>query len=117
MNGRWTIPRYFENDIVAGSGDYFSEWIRVYTPGQWQPVADFTIGPPPELRYTYREWQKFYHFEVLDSTEGTSAGRSLMRPFTPGITVIGTPEDGNDSLIQHRSLSRPLSQPVRLQPS
>ena len=57
MNGRWTIPRYF--DIVAGPGDYFSKWIRVYTPGQWQPVVDSTMGPPPELRHTYQEWQKF----------------------------------------------------------
>ena len=30
-------------------------------------VADFTIGPPPELRYTYQEWQKFYHLTAREA--------------------------------------------------
>ena len=72
--GRWPVPRYFEYDIVAGPGDSVSEWIGVYMPGPWQPVADFTLGPAPGLPSTYREWHKFYIFEVYwpcDSTGGT----------------------------------------------
>ena len=31
------------------------EWIRVYTPGMWQPVAESTLGPTPDRASTYRE--------------------------------------------------------------
>ena len=61
---RWPIPRYFEYDIVNAPGNAVVEWICVYMPGPWQPVADSTLGPAPGDTSTYREWRRFYHFEV-----------------------------------------------------
>ena len=61
---RWTLPRYFEYDIVNGPAGTSVEWIRVYVPGPWQPVAENTLGPAPEDPTTYREWRKVYHFDV-----------------------------------------------------
>ena len=68
-----SVPRYFEYDNVNGPANTRVEWIRVYVPGPWQPVADSTLGPAPENTSTYREWRRFYHFEVYwprDSTGG-----------------------------------------------
>ena len=59
-NERWAFPRYFEYDIVRGPGISRVEWIRVYTPGMWQPVAESTLGPAPD----HREWRRVYHFDV-----------------------------------------------------
>ena len=39
------LPRYFEYSIERGPGNTRVEWIRVYTPGMWQPVAESTLGP------------------------------------------------------------------------
>ena len=78
---RWTLPRYFEYDIVNPASTSV-EWIRVYVPGPWQPVAENTLGPAPEDSTTYREWRKAYHFEVYwprDSTGGTNVG-SVSQP-------------------------------------
>ena len=47
------------------------EWIRVYVPGPWQPVADFTLGTAPDDTLTYR--RRFYHFEVHCPSEGTAS--------------------------------------------
>ena len=44
------LPRYFEYHIERGV-----EWIRVYTPGMWQPVAESTLGPTPDRASTYRD--------------------------------------------------------------
>ena len=65
------LPHYFEYHIERGV-----EWIRVYTPGMWQPVAESTLGPTPDRASTYREWRRVYHFDVClprDSTGGTTA--------------------------------------------
>ena len=75
-NERWAFPRYFEYDIVRGPGNSRVEWIRVYTPGMWQPVAESTLGPAPDHASTYREWRRVHHFDVCwprDSTGGTTA--------------------------------------------
>ena len=64
---RWSVPRYFEYDIVNGPAN-----TRV---DPWQPVADSTLKPAPDSTSTYREWRRFYHFEVYwprDSTGGTT---------------------------------------------
>ena len=58
------LPRYFEYDIVNGPASTSVEWIRVYVPGPWHPVAENTLGPAPEDSATYREWRKVYHFDV-----------------------------------------------------
>ena len=42
------LPRYFEYNIERGPGNSRVEWIRVYTPGMWQPVAESTLGPAPD---------------------------------------------------------------------
>ena len=79
---RWPLPRYFEYDIVNGPANTSVEWIRVYVPGLWHPVAENTLGPAPEDSTTYREWRKVYHFEVYwprDSTGGTNMG-SVSQP-------------------------------------
>ena len=63
--------------IVNGPANTSVEWIRVYVPGPWQPVANCTLGPAPDDTSTYREWRRFYHFEVYwpsDSTGGTTLG-------------------------------------------
>ena len=55
---------------------------RVYVPGPWQPVAESTLGPAPDDTTTYREWRKFYHFDVYwpsESTGGTTMG-SVSQP-------------------------------------
>ena len=70
------LPRYFEYSIERGPGNTRVEWIRVYTPGMWQPVAESTLGPAPDRASTYREWRRVYHFDVYlprDSTGGTTA--------------------------------------------
>ena len=108
--GRWPFLHYFEYNIVRGPGNTRVEWIPVYIPGPWQPVAESTLGPAPDDSSTYREWRMFYHFEVYwprDSTGGTSPSRSPMRPFIHGITVTGASEDTNDSAI-HPSIARPV---------
>ena len=72
---RWPVPHYFEYDIVNAAGNTHVEWIRVYKPGPWQPVADSTLGPAPSDTFSYWEWRRFYHFEVYwprDSTGGTT---------------------------------------------
>ena len=72
---RWAVPRYFEYDIVNGPANTRVEWIRVYVPGPWQPIADSTLGPTPDSTSTYRDWRRFYHVEVYwprDSTGGTT---------------------------------------------
>ena len=51
------------------------EWIRIYTPGPWQPVATATLGRAPDHASTYREWRRAYHFDVYlprDSTGGSA---------------------------------------------
>ena len=56
------------------------EWIRIYVPGQWHPVAPDTLGPAPDDSTTYREWRKVHHFEVYwprESTGGTTTGTVL----------------------------------------
>ena len=75
-NERWAFPRYFEYNIVRGPGNTRVEWIRVYIPGAWQPVAESTLGLAPDDSSTYREWRRFYHFDVYwprDSAGGTTA--------------------------------------------
>ena len=74
-NERWAFPRYFEYDIARGPGNSRVEWIRVFTPGMWQPVAEPTLGPAPDHASTY-QWRRVYHFDVCcprDSTGGTTA--------------------------------------------
>ena len=74
---RWSLPRYFEYDIVNGPANTSVQWVRVYVPGPWQPVADSTLGPAPDDTTTYREWRRFYHFDVYwpsDSTGDTTMG-------------------------------------------
>ena len=69
-------PHYFEYHIERGV-----EWIRIYTPGPWQPVATATLGRPPDYASTCREWRKSYHFNVYlpaDSTGGTAADPNVM---------------------------------------
>ena len=111
---RWPFPRYFGYNIVRGPGNTGVEWIRVYISGQWQPVAESTLGPAPDDSSTYREWRRFYHFEVYwprDSTGGTIA--SLAQPvsyasfytwqyrdwYTRGYQRLGNP---------HPSIARPV---------
>ena len=70
------LPRYFEYNIERGPGNSRVEWIRVYTPGMWQPVAESTLGPAPDHASTHREWRRVYHFDVYwprDSTGGPTA--------------------------------------------
>ena len=112
---RWPFPRYFEYNIVRGPGNTRVERIRVYIPGQWQPVAESTLGPAPDDSSTYRKWRRFYHFEVYwprDSTGGTIAD-SLAQPvsyasfytwqyrdwYTRGYQQLGNP---------HPSIARPV---------
>ena len=74
---QWVLPRYFDYDIVNGPANTRVEWIRIYVPGPWHPVAENTLGPAPDDSTTYREWRKVYHFEVYwprDSTGGTNTG-------------------------------------------
>ena len=74
---RWVLPRDFDYDIVNGPANTSVEWIRIYVPGPWHPVAENTLGPAPDDSTTYREWRKVYHFEVYwprDSTGGTNTG-------------------------------------------
>ena len=69
-------PHYFEYHIERGV-----EWIRIYTPGPWQPVATATLGRAPDYASTCREWRKSYHFDVYvpaDSTGGTAADPNVM---------------------------------------
>ena len=77
---RWDLPRYFDYDIAHGRAGTSVEWIRIYVPGQWHPVAPDTLGPAPDDSTTYREWRKVYHFEVYwprESTGGTTTGTVL----------------------------------------
>ena len=70
------------SDIVNGPASTSVEWIRVYVPGPWQPVAESTLGPAPDDTTTYREWRKFYQFDVYwpsHSTGGTNMG-SVSQP-------------------------------------
>ena len=108
---RWTLPHYFEYDIVNGPASTSVEWIRVYVPGPWQPVAESTLGPAPEDTTTYREWHKFYHFDVYWPVTARAApiwalfpSRSHMRPFIHGSIVTGSPEDINGSVIRAPTL-------------
>ena len=67
---------YAQFDIWKREMNSRVEWIRVYTPGTWQPVAESTLGPAPDHASTYREWRRVYHFDVYwprDSTGGTIA--------------------------------------------
>ena len=76
----WILPRYFDYDIVNGRAGTSVEWIRIYVPGQWHPVAPDTLGPAPDDSTTYREWRKVHHFEVYwprESTGGTTTGTVL----------------------------------------
>ena len=69
-------PHYFEYHIERGV-----EFIRIYTPGPWQPVATDTLVRAPDYASTYREWRKSYHFDVHlpeDSTGGTAADPNVM---------------------------------------
>ena len=71
----WSVPRYFEYEIVAGPGDSVQEWIRIFTPGSWRLLSATVATPPEALPSTFREWKKFYIFEtyyILDSTGGFS---------------------------------------------
>ena len=112
---RWSLPRYFEYDLVNGHATTRGEWIRVYVPGPWQPVADSTLGPAPDDTSTYREWRRFYHLEVYWPREGITLlwnlfrSRSPMHPFKHGIIVTGTPEDTNGLAIRTRALRAHLS--------
>ena len=63
-------PHYFEYQIQRGV-----EWIRIYTPGTWRPVATDTLVRAPIYASTYRERRRSYRFEVHwseDSTGGTT---------------------------------------------
>ena len=108
---RWSLPRYFEYDIVNGPASTSVEWIRVYVPGPWQPVAESTLGPAPDDTTTYREWRRFYHFDVYGLVTAREAplwalfpSRSHMHPFTHGSIVTGSPEDINGSAIRAPTL-------------
>ena len=101
----WILPRYFDYDIVNGRAGTSVEWIRIYVPGQWHPVAPDTLGPAPDDSTTYREWRKVHHFEVYwprESTGGTTTGTVLQPvnrcrtpPSTLGTTGTGSPGDIN----------------------
>ena len=100
---------YFEYDIVQGPANTRVEWIRVYVPGPWQPVADSTMGPAPDSASTYREWHKLQKcIGPVTAREATlwslSHNRSPMHPSIHGNIVTGTPEDTNDSAIRTRTL-------------
>ena len=111
---RWPFPRYFEYNIVRGPGNARVEWIRVYIPGQWQPVAESTLGPAADDRLlivsgagstTLKCTGLVTAREALLRTP--SPCRSPMRPFTHGNIVTGTPEGSNDSGIPP-SIARPV---------
>ena len=100
---RWVLPRYFDYDIVNGAANTSVEWIRIYVPGPWHPVAVNTLGPTPDDSTTYREWRKVYHFEVYWPREAQAApiqvlfrNRYLMHPSILGIIETGSPGDTND---------------------
>ena len=111
----WALPHYFDYDIVNGPANTSVEWIRIYVPGPWHPVAENTLGPAPEDSTTYREWRKVYHFEVYwprESTGGTNMG-AVSQPVsyasfytwhyrdwvTRGYQLLGRP---------HPSIARPV---------
>ena len=64
---RWTLPRYFEYDIVNGPASTSVEWIRVYVPGPWQPVAESTLGPATYCRIEHTNQRS--RFEAKGSGE------------------------------------------------
>ena len=101
-NERWAFPRNFEYDIVRGPGNSRVEWIRVYTPGTWQPVAESTLGPAPDHASTYREWRRVYHFDVP-----RTAG--LLRVLLRGSIEIGTHVDTNALSTHVQVLDRQIS--------
>ena len=107
---RWSLPRYFEHDIVNGPASRSVEWIRVYVPGPWQPVAE----PWDRLRMTQPPIGN-----GASSTTSTCIGlvtareaplwalfpsQSHMHPFTHGSIVTGSPEDINGSAIRAPTL-------------
>ena len=101
-------PHYFEYHIERGV-----EWIRIYTPGPWQPVATATLGRAPDYASTYREWRKSYHFDVYlpaDSTGGTAADPNVMPisyvSYHGGSTETGTHEVINALAFHYQPLDR-----------
>ena len=82
----WSVPRYFEYEIVAGPGDAVQDWTRIFTPGSWRTISSTIISPPDALPSTFREWKKFYIFEtcyILDGTGGTSPDEQLRTTSLP----------------------------------
>ena len=83
------------------------EWIRVYVPGPWQPVADSTLGPAPDSTSTYRSTTSKC-IGLVTAREAQlwilSPSRSPMHPFIHGNIVTGTPEDTKDLAIRTRTL-------------
>ena len=112
-NERWAFPRYSEYDIVRGPGNSRVEWIRVCTPGTWQPVAESTLGPAPDHASTYRDWRRVYHFDVCWPRDSTgrmpSHCRSPTCPSTRGNIEIGTHEDTNALATHVQALDRQIS--------
>ena len=96
---RWALPRYFDYDIVNGPANTSVEWIRIYVPGPWHPVAENTLGPAPDDSTTYQEWRKVYHFEVYLAQAAPIQvlfrSRYLMHPSILGIIETGSPGDTN----------------------
>ena len=104
----WVLPRYFDYDIVNGPANTSVEWIRIYVPGQWHPVAANTLGPAPEDSTTYREWRKVHHFEVYwpRKKHGFTTGIlcNLLYLVLQGLGHQGIPTSGS-STTQHREAS------------
>ena len=95
---RWVgiLPRYFDYDIVNGPANTRVEWIRIYVPGPWHPVAENTLGPAPDDSTTYRE-SKCIGRGIAQAAPIQVLFRSqyLMHPSILGIIETGSPGDTN----------------------
>ena len=104
-------PHYVEYHIERGL-----EWIRIYTPGPWQPVATATLGRAPDHASTYREWRKSYHFDVClvtDSTGGTTADPNV-RPISYVSYHVWEFRDWNTRGYQRLGIPRPTIESTEL---
>ena len=82
----WSVPWYFEYEIVAGPGDVVQKWIRIFTPGSWRIMSSTMVAPPDALPSIFRERKKFCSFEtcyILDGTGGTSPDEQLRTTSLP----------------------------------
>ena len=101
---RWVLPRYFDYDIVNGRAGTSVEWIRIYVPGQWHPVAPDTLGPAPDDPTTYREWRTSKCTGPgkarAAQPQARFCNRYLTPPSTLGITGTGSP-GGTNAWVVH----------------